>query len=181
MKLRMLLTLVVSFGVINASENLTSGVKIPKSAILGKSALGKARLMRDQEGFKVVRKGRSFPVDPTMVEAPLRTMNDEQLGKYLTVAKIAVSKTSDKNFVLRTHVPGQGGGVFGAWLGSAIGYGAVTFAGHATIHIIGACTGPWYGATVYTLTQMCAAPIHAAATTVGVGLGIAAGVTTGPV
>jgi hypothetical protein len=181
MKLRMLLALVVSFGIVNASETTNSSVRIPKSAILGKSALGKARLMRDEEGFKVVRKGKSFPVDPTLVEAPLRTMNDQQLGKYLTVAKIAVSKTSDKNFALRTHVPGNGGGLGGATAGFYIGKFLTHFVAHGTIAVVSLLTGPAALVTAASLEATFLPLIEGTSNVVALGTGIIGGVVTGPV
>jgi len=185
MNLRILLVLVVSCSIISASETTHNGMRIPKSAILGKSALGKARLMRDEEGFKVIKKGKSFPIDPTLVEAPLRAMNDEQLGKYLAVAKIAVSKTSDKNFVLRTHVPGQGGGVVGATIGAWAGYCGVQAGALGIAKLISlpfAAVNPALGFTVYAgcavAAKILAQPVAVAA---GVAGGITVGTLTGPV
>lgn len=156
-------------------------MEIQKQNLFVPVSIGKIRLFKTDEGFIVQEKGAMVPVESHRVDITLRTMNKKKLATFLHAGYLSVNKNNDNNYSIQSHGRMRGGGIFGAWLGSTIGYGADTFAGYGAIHLASACTGPLYAATFATLTQMYAIPIHTAATTAGIALGVTTAVATGPV
>lgn len=118
-------------------------------------------------------------------EVILNELNNKEASKLAallaTTAYLSISKMNDGEYSIHAKTRLLGGGVGGAWLGSTLGYGAVTFVGYGSIHLIALCTGPAYVPVAATLTKMFSIPIHAAASAAGVAGGVAAGVATGPV
>lgn len=113
----------------------------------------------------------------------LRNVPTEKLSKMLTAgAYLRVNRSLDgSQYSVDLQQRVRGGGAFGAWLGATIGYGGVTLVGHGAIHLIALCTGPAYTPVSATLEKMLAIPIHKAAISAGVAIGMAGAVATGPV
>jgi len=139
-------------------------------------------IIRNSDGYHVIHDGKDHAVKSYDADALLRKMNPMQFKGFINAGgSIRVNKLDNGDYVLRSFVPGKGGGVIGGWIGSVVGYGAVTAAGHGAIHLVALCTGPLYPVTASTLHKMLAIPIHQAATAAGVAVGLAAAVATGPV
>ena len=143
--------------------------------------LGNARILLLKKGFAVQRDGKKYKIAEHNLDQTLRKMSSEQRSKYFSKGHVELNQLSDGEYSLKANPKLKGGGVFGAWLGSTLGYGLVTFAGHGAIQLIAVCTGPFYVPVSGTLHKMLAVPIHTAATTAGIAGGIAGGVATGPV
>ena len=138
-------------------------------------------LVRSQKGYNLQMGNVNREIKSYDVDARIRSMNGEQLGRLAAIGGLKAHKMSNGDYRIEIGGGLKGGGAFGAWLGSTLGYGAVTFAGHGAIHLVSLCTGPLYVPVSATLTKMLAVPIHAAACTAGVAGGLAVGVATGPV
>ncbi len=137
-------------------------------------------MMRNE--FKIIDGDRTQIVPSHLVSPLLKRMSPEQFKAFLAQGnRIRAIKSTDGVYRLEESIQGLGGGLVGAWIGSALGYGAVTAAGHGTIHLVALCTGPFYVVTAGTLHKMLAIPIHHAATAAGVAAGLTLAVATGPV
>ena len=163
--------------------NFSNKLCLSIATLISFSCFGMMRqIIRDENGFRVLDGQQEQVVQPHFVDPLLKRMSPEQLKTFVEQGnRIKAIKMSDGEYRLEKNVPGLGGGVVGAWIGSALGYGAVTFACHGTIHLVALCTGPFYVATAGTLHKMLAIPIHHAATATGIACGLAAAVATGPV
>ncbi|MCX5922227.1 MAG: hypothetical protein NTX86_02775 [Candidatus Dependentiae bacterium] len=139
------------------------------------------QLLYNKEGFLVADGEEVIPVNSYDTDKLLRGRKINDIIKYGTVGKFKLSQYDNGEYKVDAVVELKGGGIGGAWVGSTIGYGLVTFLGHGTIQLIAVCTGPvFYTATAGTLHKMMAIPIHKAATAAGIAGGIALGVATGP-
>jgi hypothetical protein len=156
-------------------------IEVPKENLFAQRSLGQVSVFKTEEGFAIEKDGERTSVEPYRVESTLRKMDNQQLAKFLTAGYLSVQKSSDGEYGLESHARVKGGGLWGAWVGSVLGYGAVTLAGHGTIQAVSLCTGPLYKPVSITLTKMFAIPIHKAACAAGVAGGLALGVATGPV
>jgi hypothetical protein len=125
----------------------------------------------------------------------LQKMNPLQLKKFFDAGcGIRVNRLSNGDYVLRHHVPGKGGGLFGAGAGLAIGTflgNAVVFTGIGIVSAgagaIGFCIGGPAGAAAVggvvaksltaTVVPLAQPFIH----TIAIAGGITGGVFTGPV
>jgi len=161
---------------------MTSAVamQLPEKSIIAPRGMGNIKVQFDNGDF-TVQKGSEKQLTQSCFNDPaLRNLNKAKLCALLKNGYIQV-KPHGNGYCLDAHQRLNGGGFFGAWAGSILGYGGVTFIGHGLIHGVAALTGPFYAPTAATLTTMCAAPIHAAATAAGVGVGMIGAVATGPV
>lgn len=138
-------------------------------------------LVRTAKGYSLQVNGLSREVNSYDVDARLRSMNGEQLGRLAAIGGLKAHQMSNGDYRIEIGGGLKGGGAFGAWLGSTLGYGAVSLVGYGTIHLVALCTGPGYAPVAATLTKMLAVPIHGAACAAGVAGGLAGGVATGPV
>lgn len=142
-------------------------------------------------GISVFKTKAGFQVeepDYTRVEVPshkvnkdLRKMNMRQLAKFTKAGYIAVNQSDDGQYSLDAVQRLRGGGAWGMWLGSTLGYGGITAACYGTLYGVSWLTGPAQPVVFLTLSTMCKIPIHYAACTGGIAGGIALGVATGPV
>lgn len=153
-----------------------------KTSAYAPSKLGNVQIVHTDKKFHVIQNGNMHAVQNAWIDKDIRGIETKQLAKYLKHGNLLyINKAENGEFSINAHNRVNGGGAIGAWIGSTLGYGTVTFLGHGTIHLVSACTGPFYTATAATLTQMMTIPIHSAACAAGVAGGIAGGVATGPV
>lgn len=144
--------------------------------------LGSLAVANMPQGFAVIKDGKVNIIEPDCVDSMLRKMDFKQRNAYLlNGGSLEINQANTGEYTLKTVANLKGGGVIGAWIGSAIGYGVVTGIGHGTIQLIAVATGPFYTATAGALHKMLAIPIHKAACATGIAIGVAAGVATGPV
>ena len=98
------------------------------------------------------------------------------MGAYLSINSV-----EENEYSLKLNGRLHGGGIGGAWLGSTLGYGLVSFLAHGLILAASCLAGPAQPAAFVTLEKMFAIPIHSAACAAGVAGGVNVGVATGPV
>jgi hypothetical protein len=149
---------------------------VVKRASLMTAGLGKIKVSHDSEGFSVNQNGISHRVALHDIDPQLRTISTGNLAKYLTVAKLSVTKVGD-NFAIRSHVPGKGGGpicgVIAYWvtkvfLASTATTAAVATNAAATVTVAGAPVT--VGATVASI-PMTVAAIEASSQVMGAAVG----------
>lgn len=131
-------------------------------------------IMRDNTGYKVFDKGHWNRVNNYDVDPTLRKMNKEQLCKYMAAGcKIRAKRCSNGDYVLRTFVPGKGGGPvtgFAAyWATKVICYGTAA-AATATVVV---ATAPAAAA----FATGAAATVAAGSIAAGAGTAAVAGIT----
>lgn len=85
-----------------------------------------------KRGFAVEEEGNVYKCGPQDLDSNLRRVTKENIAQYLASGKIRVSRTSDGGYMLRSHIPGVGGGPI---------TGALTYFGVKGILYIGAVTG----------------------------------------
>lgn len=161
---------------------MTSAVamQLPEDKIVAPRGMGDVKVYFDNGDFTVQKGSEKQEIQSCFNDQALQNLNKAKLCALLKSGYVQV-KPHGSEYSLDVHQRLDGGGLFGAWAGAWLGYGAVTFLGHGAIHLAAVCTGPFYAPTAATLTSMCSVPIHAAASAAGVAVGLAGGVATGPV
>lgn len=161
-----------------------------QSALMVPSRLGNVALLHDDEnGFRVLREqGEVVPVQRANMDKELRGLKNEKLmglvkaGGYLKLNQME----NDGEYTIKAGHRLPGGGLFGAYAGSALGFFAVNLLGQGLIGCVSVpvsifCT-PAAGVAVHAALNKVVTPlIQPLAWTVGTATGIAAGVATGPV
>ncbi len=157
--------------------------EIEKASVFAPSHLGKIALFHDEEGLHVLKDGERHQVKNHLLDWSLQNISKDspKLKRFLKNGYIDVNQAENGEYLLEARDRLKGGGVFGAWLGSTLGYGLVSFAGHSVILGVSLFAGPAQPAAFYALEKMFAIPIHSAACAGGVAGGVALAVATGPV
>jgi hypothetical protein len=183
MKLRLYCLLSLSLGsLLNANESVQLA-RINKAAILSAEKLS---LYHDGEAFHVKQNGRLHAVPSYDTDEVLRKVNKNNLAAYLKAGLIRVNKTNNGEFVLRSHIKGLGGGVWGAWAGCWAGKFTVHLVSQGIILGTGAVVSlvatPAVGiAVVAALEKTVAVPVEIMSNAAAIAGGIAGGTITGPV
>ena len=154
------------------------------ATLISLSSFGMIRqIIRDENGFRVFDGQQEQAVKPHFVDPLLKRMSPEQLKIFVEQGnRIRAIRLSNGEHRLLAMIPGKGGGLFGASLGFWIGKGTIEVLGHGTIAVISFCAGPIAGPGVAAGLEATFAPvIEATSNAVGLGLGLAGGVATGPV
>jgi len=140
-------------------------------------------ILRDDTGYKVLDNGRWNQVKSYDVDPALRKMNKEQLCKFFAAGcKIRATKTNNGDYILRSFVPGKGGGLVLAyafyWATKAAAYGALTGAAVTAVAATGgAAAAGAVGAVGAVATAGAGAATTVAAGAVASGVGSAVGVS----
>jgi hypothetical protein len=158
-------------------------------ALFVPNKLGNVALYHDDSGFKVLREdGDAVAVQPAFMDKELRGLSNEKLvglvkaGGYLKLNQFE----NDGEYSLKVGHRLNGGGLVGAYLGSAAGYFAVNLLGQGIILCVSAPVSffatPAAGVAVHAAMSKVVMPlIQPLAWTVGTATGVAAAVATGPV
>lgn len=160
-----------------AQERITFNPK----AVYASAALGTMLLRKDTSGFRVVKDGKSTPIEEHSVDPLLRKMTVKQLQAFQKQGLITVKQCDNGDYVLGAAAIAKGGGILGANAGFWIANFAFRAICHTGIAIVSVCTGPAAPITFAALEGTLAAPIEAGAAAAGIAGGIAGGVATGPV
>ena len=182
-RIQFILALGISLSFFNGFLNAALE-EIEKTSVFTPSRLAKIALFHDEEGFHVLKDGEKYQVKNHLLDRSLRNISKDssKLKRFLKNGYIVVNQAENSDeYLLETRDRLKGGGAFGAWLGSTLGYGLVSFAGHGIILGVSLFAGPAQPAAFYTLEKMFAIPIHSAACAGGVAGGITLAVATGPV
>ena len=143
-------------------------------------------LMRTANGYSLQVDGLSREVKPYDVDARVRSMNGEQLGRLAAIGGLKAHKMSNGDYRIEIGGGLKGGGAVGATIGAWLGWGAVTTASGLTAKglvaagtLVGGPVGGAVGGTVALgLHLVVFKPLSFVAAVAG---GIAGGVATGPV
>ncbi len=177
-----ILKLVLVLAIVGIQSHCSQEFTFQRFAVMAPQKLGKVSLSVNAGEYSVLQAGKTHKIESYDVDPVLRKMDTKQLAKFQQNNSVAIGQLSDGSFKVDAKLGLKGGGVFGAWLGSTLGYGLVTLTGHGLIQIVSLCTGPLFYAPVSaTLTKMFAIPIHAAASAAGIACGVSGAVVTGPV
>lgn len=184
-KLSLLLLVTGSMSAMTDLDDLNTdnlSFKIPSKNIRTKDITDPIDLYCDNEGF-VVKKGEdlvrvnNYDVDPTF-----RDRDVKDILKYTVLDNnFRVTEFENGEYKVDMVSDLKGGGVLGANGGFLVGKFLVHFVSHGVIQVIALCTGPAYPATVVALEATCMPFIEAASNVVGLGMGVAGAVATGPV
>ena len=137
--------------------------------------------------IKVIYKEKEFFVNNYLVprhalSKELRGIDQAVLSKFLTTGfYLSINNFGNNEFNVQLKGRLNGGGIFGTYLGACLGKAAVSVAGHGTIYLIGALTGPAAPMTIIALESIFAPAIESASLAGAVAGGIALGAATGPV
>ncbi len=158
--------------------------EIERASVFAPSRLAKIALFHNEEGFHTLKNGATPQVKNHFLDQSLQDISkdDSKLKEFLKNGYIVVNQAENSDeYLLETRDRLKGGGAFGAWLGSTLGYGLVSFAGHGALLGVSLLAGPAQPAAFTALEKMFAIPIHSATCTAGVAGGLAVAVATGPV
>lgn len=160
--------------------------KVADSSVRGSESLGKIKLMHsDKNGFSLYENGKKHAIGNHSLSPELRTITSKNLAAFQKAGYLTVNKQSDGEFSLRSHVRGEGGGAGGAtggfWLGKVITHGLFQIGIHAATAVV-AVVCPPAAPVFYATAQATMAPVaEAASNVVGLAVGVAGAVATGPV
>ena len=121
-------------------------------------------------------------IEPWAVDKDLRGIDTSILSKLLAAGHyVSVSRCGEEGYrlVLKTRI--KGGGLIGASLGAHIGVIGTNIIGHGILMGIAALSGPAAPAVYAGLAASYGPAILGASKAVGIGLGVATAVATGPV
>lgn len=160
-------------------------LKLRAESVFIPDQFGELELYHDGENFHVDKGNELKEIKKQNLDSVLRTMNQEALKSFLTAGYVSVNQCSDGEFSLEANDRLPGGGIIGANAGFWTGKFLVHFVAQAGIHIATAgvailffpAAAPFYYAAQSTL----ALPVEGLSNAVGIGMGIAGGVATGPV
>lgn len=142
----------------------------------------KVGLFYDKEGFFVRSNDEDVRVHSYDTDPIFKNKNQKDVLKFALGNKLKLKKFDNGEYRVEAAGGLKGGGILGAWAGSILGKAIVHFVGHGTILLIGACTGPAAPATIYALeAALLPTVIEPASNIAAIGMGVAAGVATGPV
>ena len=158
--------------------------EIERASVFAPSRLAKIALFHNEEGFHTLKNGATPQVKNHFLDQSLQDISkdDSKLKEFLKNGYIVVNQAENSDeYLLETRDRLKGGGAFGAWLGSTLGYGLVSLAGHGVLFSASLFAGPAQPVAFVTLVKMFAIPIHSAACAGVVAGGITLAVATGPV
>jgi hypothetical protein len=152
------------------------------ASLITPQSLGDIAVANCPNGFVVIKDEKIYHLGPEAVDSSIRKMDFKQRSMYIMKGgSLALSQTTEGNYILRIAPKIKGGGLVGASIGAKIGYFAVHFVSHTTIGIISACTGPFALATAASLEATAMPWILIAAKGGAIAGGVIGGVATGPV
>ncbi len=138
------------------------------------------QVVRYDNGFKVYDGKQEKHVRPCFVDPLLRSMNAEQLKKFVDQDNhIRAIRLSDGEHRLQAMVPGNGGGPIGAAVGVTVGFAAVQGAAYGTIGLVSTLFGPAAPFVAATASAVLTPAITAASHVAAIGFGIALAVAKG--
>ncbi len=129
----------------------------------------------------VTEHDRSYKVGRDCIDGTLVNVNKYNMAMFLKKGRINATKMNDGQYMLRGHINGPGGAVFGAIGGAYIAKFSVHFLGQSAMFIAAACTGPAFPVTLAALEATFIGPLEAASNVAAVGGTILGAVITGPV
>lgn len=161
-------------------------VKIKAASLMIPKRLGNVSVLHDEEGFRVEQNGNLYDVNNGDVDKELRHVSPQKLKAMLAKSYIAVNKSDNGDFSLKSHARVRGGGLFGAALGAFLGKGLVSVVGHGSIYLVSlgvsAVATPAVGVGVGMFLSGTIGPmIEAASMHAAIAGGMLGGVATGPV
>jgi len=160
------------------SFNIARAMQLEQKNLFVPQSLGDVKVLYKKDQFFV----NSTPVEHMNTDKELRKISKENLVRLLAKGSyVSITEISENQYKLQLNNRLYGGGAFGATLGAFLGKAAVSLAGHGTIYLVGALTGPFAPATIIALESVFAAPIEAASMAGAIAGGMALGVATGPV
>lgn len=165
----------------------SDAVKFKRSEISASQSLGKVRLSRDEDGFKVKQNGKISYVNSYDVEKPLRNLNSDQLAKLRQAgAMLKVSQMKNGDFTVGLDGQLKGGGIGGAYWGAASGKFLVHLAFQGVVGVVSGVVSmvatPAAGVAVaVAMEKTFLVPVEVLSNTAAVAGGIAGAVATGPV
>jgi hypothetical protein len=162
----------------------TYGMIIRRGAFTAPEEHGVLSVLRDNDNsYAVLTNKAVHRVQNHDVDSTLKKMNREQLAGFLVNnhGKIRVSRFTNGDFKLNTHVNGDGGGIIGCWLGATLGKVLVSGLGHGTIYLIGGMTGPAAPFVVASLEAALGPTIEATSIYAAAVGGMTGAAVTGPV
>jgi hypothetical protein len=131
--------------------------------------------------WTVTEHDRSYKVGRDCIDGTLVNVNKYNMARFLQKGRIQATKMNDGQYMLRGHINGPGGAVFGAIGGAYIAKFSVHFLGQSAMFIAAACTGPAFPVTLAALEATFIGPLEAASNVAAVGGTILGAVITGPV
>ncbi len=149
------------------------------------AASDSTKLVRAVLGYKIAVNGQEHKVKSYDIDSRLRSLDHKQLGRLARVGVLKAYKMDNGDY--RVEIGGglKGGGAFGAWLGSALGYGGVhaitgglCFIVSSPAYLLGGPAGAAVHAGVSAVAHSLVQPVAIAA---GVAAGVSGAVLTGPV
>ena len=85
--------------------------EVEKSSVIAPNRFNNISVLRDDNGFHVFNDNKCQNIAGHDVEPLLRNMKAKQLRQFINAGgKIKASKLDNGDFVLRSYVPGKGGG-----------------------------------------------------------------------
>ncbi len=142
----------------------------------------KVQLGADKNGFFVQDGEETIRVHAYDTDEEFKGRSLNEIALYGMTSKFKVSQFDNGEYKVAAAEGLNGGGLFGAWLGSCLGTGLVVFTGEVVIGAISLCTGAAAPATFTALNAAFGPTLIApAAKVAAVAGGIAGGVATGPV
>ncbi len=121
---------------LSASSHL---VKIDKSVRFASHKLGDVDLYHHNGQFMVKHNNAFHPVKPENIASPqLRNINLAALGATLEHGKIHINQNNEKEFILRAHIHGNGGGLLLGRICNVVvrGVGIAGIAGLVYVHAV---------------------------------------------
>lgn len=169
-----------SVGVIVSNESFSnSDIKV--TSLFVPHNLGPTEVHFKHNEFYVNNGGKEYRLKKYLSDSTIQSMSPDKLLKLQQIGHIAVTKTNDNEFVLRSHIHGNGGGPITAtclyWITKGLSYGclglglgtgvAATTAAVAATGPVGlaAASGFTYATTAVTGGAMLAATATPAAVT----------------
>jgi hypothetical protein len=123
-------------------------------------AMQQALVVRDSQGYNVVRDGQCCAVKPYDTDSLLRMMSPSQLKSFIDAGgSIRIHQLSNGDYMLRSYVPGKGGGgLLGALvvIGGTVATGLVTVAATAGGFVVGGPAGAAAAAVVVSKAGLAA-------------------------
>ena len=151
--------------------------------ILACGSINAMQLVHRNNDFFVEDNNTSIKIQRAFMDKELRGIDAVKLNNLATAgAYLKLNKLEDGNdYTLRLGAPLNGGGPVFAAFAVHVGVVGTNIVGHGVLMLIASLSGPVAAPAVYTgLAAAYSAPILATSKAVGIGLGIAAGVTPTP-
>ncbi len=140
-----------------------------QTSVRASEQLGNVKLLRNKNGFCVMRNGTPYEVKDDFVDSLLRNASKKTLKKFQKAGYVEIKRLDNDEFVLRSKVRGMGGGPVLA----GILYGATKFIGTT----INQATGEEGGRCAVMIATQAATGSEVVATAISNTPGVAAAAT----